>query len=412
MKKFLALLVVICICFTVSASKIYDKALDIYSSVKDFVTEEIDFKLFDNKPLYESYKADLWSFDVQAQVLSAFSDGLDAVLAQSKYEKSMEDCYYNFDKVKGQFLEDYAFELAKFTKDPYKNFMRFKPGFTLGILNTKYKDFEVEGYFQIALNTLIVIGYGTDLVGYDGMYGYGLSASYKEKLDVKAGFHHFSGHYSDEVMDSLLTKKDKLDRTYGQRMGYDKDDIKAGDIFKLAEYVRQDSLIVGVSYRPNEHIRVYGEADLLVEKMDTLRPWILIPNFVDCSWSDDDMLGRIGESEGIFDNGLERRIYEYSDDYKGSIYNCGIEYYYNLKKYGNLSVALNLRFNQEGQTMYQFDAYDPSNSWNIDKTIMATLQIKDSPFALQLMYHDGMIPQLNYFHYRDKFLAAGFTVSF
>lgn len=370
----------------------------------------LEFTPVSVSPIYKSYKADIWNFSTQGQLIYDTQSKLDSILVQSKYEVGKESAYFNFNKVNGPYVEEYVNELAKFSSNKYNTFLRFKPAFTFGFLKLGYSDFKVQGFLQLSLNTILCIGHGNDLLGYDGMYCYGLEASYKNLVEIKVGKHHLSGHYGDEVIESLYERNDASGRSYLNRFKASSSD--SSHIEKVSEYVRQDSLIVGVSVRPFSLMRVYAEVDMNLNKMNTLRPYVVVPNKIVCSFMDCDMVGRTGSTEGIMQSNTETRRYPYSDKYRGFIVNAGVEFSYSFKNSGDLSLSYNCRLNQEGQTMYQFNCYKETNPWYIDHTVVLDFRFKSTPLSAQIMFHKGQMPLLNYFYQRGTYVTAGLGIEF
>lgn len=373
------------------------------------IFKDVELTYITLSPLYKEPIADDWSFNFSAQSLSCISGGVNSVLVQTKYEEGRENCYLNFDKVNGEYIETYVHEMAHFSDSYAKSFIQLKPGISLGFLKLGFGDFTIEGNIRLGGNAVIENANVCDVFGFDGMYGYGVNFAYKNRICMHAGLHHFSGHIGDEVQLRVLESSDEKDRSYMDRMQLS--ETEGGYINKFFEYVRQDSFILAVSWQPNNFLRIYSQADINLSDMNTIRPWILVPNgIMSTEEPGSSLIERIGTAEDDIDSNASERAYKYSDNYKGFIFNFGIEFSKKLSNIGTLSLAYNCRINQEGQTYYQYNTYKDSNPWYFDHTVVASFAIKDSPLCLEAKYHNGQFPLLNFVHVRDSYFSLGASI--
>lgn len=393
MKKLFTCVFVLVLCFSSFAS-----------------LSDIQFTSYCIHPLYENYKADIWNSETQIGALSFIGSGIDSMLVQTRYEAGREDYYHNSEAINGKLVEEYVYEYAKMFNDPIKYYLKVKPSLSFGLFRLNYKDYTTELYGQFGLNAVFSIGHGNDMLSFDGMYGLGISAAYKDLVKIRVGIHHYSGHYGDEVLDSMWQNTDEKNRTYSNR-SESVNRLEPGYIEKVAEYVRQDALVIGVSVNPVKYVRLYAEADIVKKNMNTLRPWILIPNNVNCTVDNEDMIGRIGSNEGVLNSSNASRKFAYSDKYRALILNMGVELSYDLKTAGEISLSYNCRLNQEGQTMYQFNCYQEDNPWDIDHTVRLSYQFNNSPLSVDAIFYNGRAPMLNYFYYHDSYFYLGCSVN-
>lgn len=408
MKKVLAVILTIAICFSAFAGK-----LNLPQKIKDGIeefAENVEFKPI-GTPTYKEYKADVWSFTTQGQYVILPNDTVDSILVSSRYENDMEDYYFNFDKIQKPYNESIVFELANAGEEA-SSFFRIKPCLNIAILKTRYKDFAIEGLLEIGLNTMIKSEGSVDIFGFDGIYFYGLTGSYKDKIQFKVGRHHYSGHFADELINNYLSSRDSKGRLYSDRMDKGKmgSQFEPGFIYKEEDYIRQDGLILGLSFNPIEELRLYAEADFLTKKMDYMTPYVLIPDLTKYGDHDFSMQGRAGYESGVYSTKFETRTSPYGSSYKDTNVEFGAEYTKDLKKWGNISLAYNCRLMQEGQTLYQLSGYDKDNKWDMDHTVMFSYNLFNSPLSFQAMYHNGRLPLLNWYWYRTSLITVGFSI--
>lgn len=408
MKKVLAVILTIVICFSAFAGK-----FNLSQKVKDGFVEFIENVEFQpvGTPSYKEYKADIWNFTTQGQYVILTKDKVDSILVSSRYENDMEAYYFNFDKLTKPYTESIVMEIANAGEEA-SSFFRIKPCLSTAVLKTQYKDFEIEGLVEIGLNTLIKSEGSVDLFGFDGIYFYGVTGTYKDKFQFKVGRHHYSGHFADELINDYLGSKDAKGRLYSDRMDMEKmgSEFAAGYIYKEEDYIRQDGLILGISFNPTEDLRVYAEADLLTDKMNFMTPYVLIPDLTAYADNGFTMQGRAGYESGVYSTKRELRTDPYGSSYKGIDVEFGAEYTKDLDKWGDISLAYNCRLMQEGQTLYQLTGYDENNKWDMDHTIMFSYKMFNSPLSFQAMYHNGRLPLLNWYWYRTSLVTIGFSI--
>lgn len=378
-------------------------------------SENFTFKAIDTRPIFEPYKADQWSVETRAQYINLLGgDYLYQVLLCTRYEEGRENYYHNYDQVDESAREDFIMEEANFRdKDNgVKQLYRVKTGFSFSALRLTYKDvISAEACVQGALNLVFDANGGTDCLGFDGIYFYGLNASFKDGLvSMRIGRHHYSSHYGDEIEESFMLRKDEKGRVYANRFLMNKEE--GGYISRFAQYVRQDSLVVGLSTRPVSWLRLYFEADLLTPKMHRVRPWLLVPEGIledDC---DHTLEQGIGSSEGVYDSENESRKAPYSNSYRDMSFNFGAEISIPVKGFGSIVTAFDVKLNQEGQTAYQIGAYSEDNPWDVDYNILLGLNIENSSITAELIYHNGRVPLMNFFWKHCSYWSAGFSITY
>ena len=382
--------------------------------VSSAYASDFTFKAVSTQPLYESYKADQWNFETRAQYINLLEeDYLYQVLVCTRYEEGREAYYHNYDKI-GETKEDFVMEEANFRdkSEAVKKLYRVKTGFSFGALRLSYKDvFSIEACIQGALNLVFDAQGGTDCLGFDGIYFYGVNASFLDGLiSMRIGRHHYSGHYGDEIEESFLLRRDELGRVYADRFLLNSSD--GGYISRFIQYVRQDSLVIGLSTQPTSWLRLYVEADILTPKMHRVRPWFLVPEETMQDDGDHTLEQGIGYSEGVYDTIDDSRKAPYSSSYKAMSFNLGAEVTIPVKSLGSAIFAFDVKLNQEGQTAYQIGAYSEDNPWDVDYNALVGFNIAQSNLTVEFIYHNGRVPLMNFFWKHCSYWSLGFSVTY
>lgn len=382
--------------------------------VSSAYASDFTFKAVSTQPLYDSYKADQWNFETRAQYINLLEeDYLYQVLVCTRYEEGREAYYHNYDKI-GETKEDFVMEEANFRdkSEAVKKLYRVKTGFSFGALRLSYKDvFSIEACIQGALNLVFDAQGGTDCLGFDGIYFYGVNASFLDGLiSMRIGRHHYSGHYGDEIEESFLLRRDELGRVYADRFLLNSSD--GGYISRFIQYVRQDSLVIGLSTQPTSWLRLYVEADILTPKMHRVRPWFLVPEETMQDDGDHTLEQGIGYSEGVYDTIDDSRKAPYSSSYKAMSFNLGVEVTIPVKSLGSAIFAFDVKLNQEGQTAYQIGAYSEDNPWDVDYNALVGFNIAQSNLTVEFIYHNGRVPLMNFFWKHCSYWSLGFSVTY
>ena len=88
-------------------------------------------------------------------------------------------------------------------KEPSTHNTRFwglKSCVDLGVMRFTFKQVSAEVYIHGGINAVFGAYGGVDCLGFDGQYGLGVSAKMFDSLAMRFGFHHFSGHWGDEIL--------------------------------------------------------------------------------------------------------------------------------------------------------------------------------------------------------------------
>lgn len=341
MKKTIAFILVIILVCT-SAFSAFDYKLDLFS--------------FD--PLHKEYMADKNSPNLMFNYIYNFSGFPDHVYQDAPGDKLPDPkVFYLTSKLAGA---------------PFMG--QFKLGENMSFLrNTFYFDnwlspisFDIS--FQALLN-LLLEGEMADMIGYDGVFFYGATMSIADVFSIRFGGHHYCNHYGDAILKRI-----------------DKNQWK--DFWVTYKYVRMDALTLGLSVEPIDGIRVYGEYNWLPKNIESWRPVIFRPSWIDIS---------------VWD--------QYPEEYQARIINFGIELSYPIfPSLGKTTLAYDCHMYEEGKIVYKDEngdyildpeqiKYDPDRPWKFEHGVVINQEFNDY-LSLEIGYHYGRSP-FNMFYFID-----------
>ncbi|MGH0052874.1 MAG: hypothetical protein ACQ5SW_05755 [Sphaerochaetaceae bacterium] len=290
--------------------------------------------------------------------------------------------------------EDGQYKEIAFEDDDFQeahNFWHMKSAANIGLLRFTFGPIQMEGYLQGGINTVFQAFGSQDALGFDGMYGAGVTVRLFDIVAIQGGFHHFSGHWGDEILSNLVER------------GYDLSS------FHLEEYTRGNSWMAGLSLEPTHHLRAYCFAELPM-KSAWIRPGVHVPSFViKPNSTDQSQFEYITGQEGL--SGLQ----PYDDSYKAWRFQYGLEYRIPVSSFGSLFFAGDMQLHQDGQTLHQVNGYSADNPWETEYTVGGGFEFNQSllgrKFRLEVYYHEGRFPLLNYFFQRSKYLVMGLAIN-
>lgn len=188
------------------------------------------------------------------------------------------------------------------------------------------------------LNSVFKAFGGMDTLGFDGIWRLSETPKLFDVLAIRFGQHHFSGHWDDEKLEDL-PKTGDADYVYYR---------------ELLEYLRNDSWVLGLSLTPWPWMRLYAEGGMH-QAEGSVRPGVHAPAGFHTP-NGDDMADHILAQEGLL-----RKVPAYDSSYKAYRLQFGGELRFPIEDAGSLSVAADVQFHQDGQTLHQVGSYDPDN---------------------------------------------------
>ncbi len=273
----------------------------------------------------------------------------------------------------------------------HHDFYQLKSAANIGLARLELGFFQIEGYINGGINTVFQNYGATDSLGFDGFYGAGASIRLYNKVALQGGFHHFSGHWGDETLKDMIEVSEK-----------DLNDLH------LIEYTRGNSWLGSISIEPSENIRFYGSVEL-PQSSAWIRPGIHVPMHTIKP-------GSVDQSQHDYITGQEgvSSSFVYPSSYKAWRIQTGSEIRFPIFSLGSLFLATDWQFHQDGKTLHQVDGYSDSNPWEMEFTIGGGVEFNtgllNRKFRLEIYYHDGRFPLLNYFYKRSQYVIFGLAI--
>ena len=281
-----------------------------------------------------------------------------------------------------------------FAKKESNSYLHMKLGVTQGLFRLGVGPVSAELVLQGGLNTVFQLSGGSMALGFDGLYMLGFNASLYDIVDFTCGLHHFSGHIGDELLSSATSKSGEAFDTNWEAL----------------EYVRDNSLSLGISVTPVESLRFYLSANKPLQT-SWIRPLVHIPESTSSPSTSKPLQDHVDGQESI--EGYHS-IMNYAENYKAWIIQTGIETSYHIDNFGNISLSGGVKMHQDGQTKHQLGQYDENNPWELEYNVGLGIELEKSNsegnLSINVTYHDGRFPLLNMFYNRSKYLSVGFSV--
>lgn len=306
--------------------------------------------------------------------------------------------------------------------DKYSTYLHMRMGLSASILRLRYegeavRSLDLELTLSGALNTIFNIYSNSNALEFDGTWFIGPSLRVNDWLTFKAGIHHFSGHYGDETLDRFYDTN-QVDFSDNGKINADfasKDPEYDYYLNNLVEYVRDNYWIIGTSVDLPYGFRVYGEFEW--PKADVwLRPFTSTPTGHK-SGDGSELIQYIGgASEGFTDAQVANEIaIKNQGHYNALRCHAGLEFYYNIPKFGALFASADIQFHQDGQTKHMPGQYSPDNPWEKEYTIALGVElgqfVPGKNVRIELIYHDGRVSGTDFFYQRTKTVSIGASIS-
>lgn len=329
------------------------------------------FDLFATKPLHDVYLADknrpAMSLDV-----SVFSDMPTFVITGDQGHGGIETTPLN----------------AKFQAVPAN--LVVNVGETLGLLRSTFTfDHWLSPVaFDLSAQFLLknVMDYSVSKsVGLDGVYFIGATGSVADRLSFRVGMHHYSGQVGKEALANM--------------------DACPADRFKRFAtenyiYMRMNAFVVGLSIKPVEGIRLYGELNMLTPWItECVKPFMNRPSWLDFH----------GHSD-------------WPEEYKARIISCGVELSYPIfKKLGKTTIAYDLHLHEDGKIIYRGEDgapvaddsvhYDPDAPWEMEHGVVLNQRL-GKLIEVELAWRRGRYIANNFFWQRTDSWTVALRLDF
>lgn len=229
-----------------------------------------------------------------------------------------------------------------------------------------------------------------DMIGYDGVFFYGATASIADRVSMRFGCHHYCTHYSDGTLKHLGIDRGALPWDPEHNL----------DFTTYLKYIRMEALVLGLSVVPYDGIRLYGEVNMCVPKLtDAFDTIIFAPK-----WRDD--TNWVQKKDGSFHS---------------LIVNFGLELSYPIfKKLGATTLSYDCHAYEEGRIKYKpedlanypdydpaFRAYYDKNApWEFEHELVLSQNVNEM-VSFEIGWHNGRFPLNSYYHHRCSYIYIG-----
>ncbi len=278
-------------------------------------------------------------------------------------------------------------------------YWNLKAAVNAGLFRFAWEDrLALEMYLHGGLNTVFGAYGGVDVLGFDGFYGAGVSFDVYDIVTFRFGFHHFSGHWGDEALNDFYSRNSNSDYS------------------ALTEYTRNNSWLFGISIKPVRYFRVYAELDL-PQHVGWIRPAAHVPADTIKNTSEESpdankpLSGYIYEQEGL----SGRNNNDYPSSYKAMRIGLGAELEIPVPTVGLAYLAFDMQLHQDGKINLDTLEYEKDRPWDMEYTVALGLSLQERPdmpeVTLEIAYHDGRFPLLNYFFQHTRYFSAGIILT-
>ncbi|MCQ2412599.1 MAG: hypothetical protein MJ057_06545 [Sphaerochaetaceae bacterium] len=371
-------------------------------------------------PLYKESIADPYGFISKLHLQYA----VDSNLRPTKIRSSV----LVFDKL-GNYVDtqyiDIPYEYGDETG--YNTYTHMRTALSVGLARYRIEktdslpsfDFELE--LGGSLNTLFHVFYSSASLGFDGSWMICPTVRIADRFTIRAGLHHFSGHYGDEILDKYYDNNmidfspDSTTGLSGKINGaFDgKSDEYDYYLGRLMEYVRDNSFITGFAYDSPFGLRAYGEFEMPFHRV-WLRPFADTPVGYK-TIPGKELMDSVGDGEDFSQEQIAaERAAKTGTGYHAFRAHFGVEYFYSLSETKTAFVSADVQLHQDGQTKHTIGQYKPSNPWEYELTIDVGLKLGEvvpgKNMTIDLEWHDGRTSTTDFYYQRCKTVSLGFSI--
>lgn len=371
-----------------------------------FAVEGLSFEIVDQTPIFREPIADPYAYNTHVYVVATPKDN-----SMFKIRTLVADKDNNYKYVDLPYNDNGTNFLVNMKLSGSANALHFT------YENSKLPKMEFEVNFAGSINTLFVIGGGSDTLDFDGSFFVGGAAKIADKYSLKFGMHHFSAHWGDELLEKFYDKyKAGAVKDSGTPIYTDPETSTEYYYKGMIEYVRDNSWLIGVSADLSKGFRVYSELEI-PQNPSWLRPFIHCPsNYQNPVKDDKTGAYRTAHVEGCDNDEQiknELAIKEKSG-YAALRVHGGVEWRMNTG-FGNLVLAADIQAHQDGKTLHQIDSFKKSNPWEFEYTMGASAEFAkvlkgEHSFSLDLFLHHGRTPATQFFYRSGSFVYFGLGI--
>ena len=349
MKRTIAILVFAAVCFSLAA---------------------FSFSMGPEAGFFGSLKSDVFSPKTRLGVIDALSTDPEGELIR-------------FDKKDGVPGEYYS-QFKTFNKDKDNYFLLMQAGGGASTLRFSWDGFEVGARIEAYIRGVFFLLNGNDVLGFDGSYFLGCEARILDSIIFRFGARHYSGHVGDETFASLVREDPSM--------------VNAD----LSEYVRDD-FEIALGYSSEAFPYIKGAVSVIIpQKYSYMMPFVHRPDYIISG-------GKTNQERDPESYAIRG---DYGPAYKALILTGELTFSY---RFGRNDVFLSLqgRLHQDGMTSHTLTRDDDTSQWEaeFDAAIGIERTIENRHISLEVIWHNGRFPLLNYYWKRMNSISIVFSVS-
>ena len=251
-------------------------------------------------------------------------------------------------------------------------------------LRFSWDRFEIGARIEAYIRGVFFLLNGNDVLGFDGSYFLGGEAKILDSIIFRFGSRHYSGHVGDETLASLVRDNPAM--------------VNAD----ISEYVR-DNFEIAVGYSNEAFHYVKGAISVIFpQKNSYMMPFVHRPDYIFSG-------GKTNQERDPESYAIRG---DYGSAYKALILNGELTFSY---QFGLSDVFLSLqgRLHQDGMTNHTLMRDDDTSKWEaeFDAAIGLERTIENRHLSVEVIWHNGRFPLLNYYWKRLNSISFVFSVS-
>lgn len=330
------------------------------------------FTLGPNKPFFSSFSSDLLSSHSRLEALK---------VADSNFEGN----YIRFDKNESGVPGEYYEEFLNYNEDKDSLFLHLQTGGSTSLFRFSFSPFvELDLTISAHLSSIFYLLRGNDLLGFDGVYVMGAEAKVLDKILLRGGIRHFSGHIGDEVLTSLYNRKPELIRAQMTAIVLDSYELTLG-------------------YYDEEFPYIKGAIGLIIpQKESYMEPFVHRPDWIISG----------GKANSERDPSSYAARGDYGKDYNALTYYGELTLTMPFSK-GEVFFSFLPTLYENGKTNHTLDPSDDSNKMELSYELRLGLILKGTNIntSVEIFYINGRFPLLNMYWKHGSQFGFGFSMN-
>lgn len=272
--------------------------------------------------------------------------------------------------------------------DKFRLMLNLRTGFGLSILRMGWPEyFMLDFALQGSLNTVFASTGGADNLGFDGSFFVGGEMRIMDMISIHAGLRHFSGHTGDEIVNDAM-----------KRLGYTN--------WTPVSYTRDNMIEIGIGYDGCKYFDIWASF-LMPQPGMWWSPFISQPDWIHTTGSNPQYTAERNPEQwavrGAYGNGYGAYILQFD---------ANVRYPF-LDKY-EVFASGEVKLHQDGMTNHTLSPDDDTDKWETEFSAAVGFSfinaVENLDLTIELGYHNGRFPLLNFFWKRAEYFSFSLTV--